>query len=55
MKQNVVNGLSLLGIALTSTGLIETAHGYSKLYLIFAAFLLYILGFYEIYFSKTKK
>jgi len=47
LKQKYVNGLTLLGIGMTSVGLFEIATGTTKWLLAFAAVLLVLLGLYE--------
>lgn len=48
MKQNLVKGISLLGVALTATGLFASAQGWGKWALILSAGILTIMGIIEI-------
>ncbi|MBT4604185.1 hypothetical protein HOC01_00960 [archaeon] len=49
MEQKIFNGLSVLGIALTASGLISITEGLGKWFLVIAAALLTIIGILEIY------
>ena len=55
MNQKLVNGIGFLGIALTASGLFETAVGTGKWLLIISAALLAILGLSEVYSSIGEK
>jgi hypothetical protein len=55
MDKNLIDGLTLIGIALTATGLFANASGWGKWVLLISALILGILGLAEIYKSMNKK
>ena len=54
MEQNLINGISLLGVAIAVASLIERASGTSQIGLGLSSALIFLMAVFEINFGKKK-